>query len=79
MFFSSAFLNAHIRTNHTVTYWTKVFRKKIFVKGYGPILKYRSHRSYIKFFEQKFDQCITVYVVRIRANKNADKKAHTFL
>ena len=30
--FSSAFLYFHIRTNQTVTYWKKVFRKKFFVK-----------------------------------------------
>ena len=31
--FSSAFLFVYIRTNQTVTYWTKVFRKNFFVKG----------------------------------------------
>ena len=34
--FSSAFLFAHIRTNQTVTYWTKVVRKKIFCKAVQP-------------------------------------------
>ena len=47
--FSSAFLYVHIRTNQTVTYWTKVFRKKFFVKWYSSISKYRSYRSYTKF------------------------------
>ena len=47
--FSSAFLYVHIRTNQTVTYWTKVFRKHFFVKTYSSVLKYRSYRSYTKF------------------------------
>ena len=41
-----------IRFKQTVTYWTKVFRKTFFVKGYSPILKYRSHRLYAKFFNK---------------------------
>ena len=52
--FSSAFLCVHIRTNQTVTYWTKVFRKKIFVKGYSSISKYRSYRSCTKFLNKIF-------------------------
>ena len=52
--FSSAFLCVHIRTNQTVTYWTKVFRKNFFVKGYSSILKYRSYRSFTKFFNKIF-------------------------
>ena len=52
--FSSAFLCVHIRTNQTVTYWTKVFRKNFFVKGYGAISKYRSYRSYTKFLNKIF-------------------------
>ena len=31
--FSSAFLYVHIRTNQTVTYWTKVFRKNFLLRG----------------------------------------------
>ena len=42
--FSSAFLYVHIRSNQTVTYWTKLFRKKLFLKRYNSILKYRSCR-----------------------------------
>ena len=76
--FSSAFLCVHIRTNQTVTYWTKVFRKIFFVKGYSSISKYRSYRSYTKLFEQNFCLYITVYLVRIWTYKNADEKAHTF-
>ena len=41
--FPSAFLYVHIRTNQSVTYWAKTFRKKIFAKGHSPILKYRSY------------------------------------
>ena len=52
--FSSAFLCVHIRTNQTITYWTKVFRKKFFVKGYSFISKYRSYRSYTKFLNKIF-------------------------
>ena len=52
--FSSAFLFVHIRTNQTVTYWTKVFPKKFFVKGYSSISKYRSYRSYTKFLNKIF-------------------------
>ena len=52
--FSSAFLCVHIRTNQTVTYWTKVFRKNFFVKGYISISKYRSYRSYTKFLNKIF-------------------------
>ena len=52
--FSSAFLCVHIRTYQTVTYWTKVFRKNFFVKGYSSILKYRSYRSYTKFLNKIF-------------------------
>ena len=80
--FSSAFLCVHIRTNQIVTYWTKVFRKKFFVKRYSSILKYRSYPSYTKFlnkiFEQNFYLYTTVYLVRIWTYKNADEKAHTF-
>ena len=52
--FSSAFLCVHIRTNQTVTYWTKVFRKNFFVKGYSSISKYRFYRSYTKFLNKIF-------------------------
>ena len=52
--FSSAFLCVHIRVNQTVTYWTKVFRKNFFVKGYSSISKYRSYRSYTKFLNKIF-------------------------
>ena len=52
--FSSAFLCVHIRTNQTVSYWTKVFRKNFFVKGYISISKYRSYRSYTKFLNKIF-------------------------
>ena len=50
--FSSAFLYVHIRTNQTVTYWTKVVRKKFFAKSYSLFLKYRSYRSYTKFLNE---------------------------
>ena len=52
--FSSAFLYVHIRTNQTVTFWTKVSRKNFFVKGYRCILKYRSYRLYTKFWNKIF-------------------------
>ena len=51
---SSAFLCVHVRTNQTVTYWTKIFRKNFFVKGYSSILKYRSYPSYTKFLNKIF-------------------------
>ena len=77
--FSSAFICVHIRTNQTVTYWTKVFRKKFFVKGYVQLYFEISLLSFIhKIFEQNFYLYITVYLVRIWNYKNADKKAHTF-
>ena len=52
--FSFAFLCVHIRTNQTVTYWTKVFWKKFFVKEYSSISKYRSYRSHTKFLNKIF-------------------------
>ena len=52
--FSSAFLYVRIRINQTVTHWTKVFRKTIFVKGYSSTLKYLSYRSYTKFLNKIF-------------------------
>ena len=67
--FSSAFLCAHIRTNQTVTYWTKVFQLYFKI----------SLLSFIhKIFQQNFYLFMTVYLVRIWTNKNANKKAHTF-
>ena len=54
MLFLPAFLKVHIRTNQNASYWTKVFRKNIFVKGYSFLLKYRSHRSCINFFDKIF-------------------------
>ena len=59
--------------NQTVTYRTKVFRKKFFVTGYSSIVKYRSYRSHTKFYLYK-----TVYFVQIWTYKNADEKAHNF-
>ena len=58
--FSSAFLYVHIRTNQTVTYWTKVFQKIVFVKGYSSILKYRFYRSYGKFSTKLLSLCNSV-------------------
>ena len=52
--FSSAFLYVHIRTNQTVTYWTKVVRKKFFAKGYILKLKYRSYRSSTNYLNKVF-------------------------
>ena len=52
--FSSTFLYVHIRINQTGTYWTKVVRKKYFVKGYSSILKYRSYHLYTKFLNKIF-------------------------
>ena len=52
--FSSAFLWVHIRTNKTVTHWTKVFRKNFSVKRYSSILKYRSYRLCTKFLSKIF-------------------------
>ena len=52
--FPSAFLWVHIRTNQTVTYCTKVFWKKFFVKEYSSISKYRSYRSHTKFLNKIF-------------------------
>ena len=51
MFFFVRILYAHIRSNQAVTNWTKAFQKK-FVKGFGPILKYRSYRSYTNFLNK---------------------------
>ena len=56
----------------------KYSEKKFFVREYSAILKYRSHRSFTKVFEQNFYQNITVCLVRIWTYKNADEKAHTF-
>ena len=67
--FSSAFLYLHIRTNQTVTYWTKVVRKKVFAKGYSLILKYRSYRSYTKFLN-KF---LSIYYSLLSADMDLKK------
>ena len=46
--FSSNILDFHIHTNQALTYWTKIFPKKFFCKGYSPTSKYYTHRSYTK-------------------------------
>ena len=46
----------------TVTYWSKVFRKKIFVKGYGSVLKYRTHRLCTLFLSIR--SIVAAYLVR---------------
>ena len=70
--FSSHFYMS-IRTNQTVTYWTKVFQKIFFVMGYSPILKYHSHRL------QNFYQYVTVYLVQIWTYKNVGRKSAYFV
>ena len=71
--FSSAFLYVYIRTNQTVTYWTKVFQKN-FCKGVQPYFEI-SFLSFIqKGLEQNFYLYIAVYLVRIWTYKNADEK-----
>ena len=75
--FSSAFSCVHIRTNQTVTYWTKVFRKN-FCKGVQLYFEISLLSFIHKIFEQNFYLHITVYLVRIWTYKNADEKAHTF-
>ena len=70
--FSSAFLYAHIHTNQTATYWTKVFQKKLYFEI--------SLLSFIhKILEQNFYLYVTVYLVWIWTYKNANKKVHAFL
>ena len=76
--FSSAFLCVHIRTNQTVTYWTKVVRKNFFCKGVRRYFEISLLSFVHKIFEQNFYLYITVYLVRIWTYKNADEKAHTF-
>ena len=76
--FSSAFLYVHIRTNQTVTYWTKVFRKKNFCKGVQLYFKISLLSFIYKIFEQNFYPYVTVYLVRIWTYKNADEKAQAF-
>ena len=46
--FSFAFLHDHICTNRTITYWTKVFRKK-FLSAVESYFETSLHRSYTKF------------------------------
>ena len=75
--FSSAFLCVHIRTNQTVTYWTKVFRKNFFVRGTA-LFRNIALIVHTQNFRPKFFLYITVYLVRIWIHKNADEKAHTF-
>ena len=55
--FSSVFFYVHIHINQAVTYRPKVIEKIVFVKGYSPILKYRSHRSCTKFLNMIFSVC----------------------
>ena len=76
--FSSAFLCVHVRTNQTVTCWTKVFRKKFFCKGVQLYFEISLLSFIHKIFGQNFYPYITIYLVRIWTYKNADEKAHTF-
>ena len=76
--FSSAFLHVHFRTNHTVTYWAKVFRKKFFVKGYSPISKYRSHRSYTNFWTILLSICNSLLRAKMDLKKYGWKSAYFF-
>ena len=67
-------ISALTRQSHT----GQNFSEKIFCKG---VLLYFeiSFLSFIhKIFEQNFYLYITVYLVRIWTNKNADEKAHAF-
>ena len=76
--FSSLILCVHIRTNQTVTYWTKVFRKIFLLRGTA-LFRNIAHIVHTQNFEQNFYLYnITVYLVRIWTYKNADAKAHTF-
>ena len=76
--FPSAFLCVHVRTNQTVTYWTKVFRKKIFCKRVQLYFEISLLSFIHKMFGQNFYPYTTIYLVRIWTYKNADEKAHTF-
>ena len=58
----------------------KSFLKKVFVKGYSPIFKYRSHRSRTKFFNKNFiTMHVTVYLMRIRTYNCGRKSAYFFM
>ena len=76
--FSSAFLYVHIRTNQTVTYWTKVFRKKFFCQGVQLYFEISLLSFIHKIFEQNFYLYITVYLVRIWTYKMRIKSAYFF-
>ena len=67
-------LSALTRLSHT----GQKFSKKVFVKEYSPIVKYRTHRSCTNFLNKNFHQYVTVYLVRISIYKTADKKMHAF-
>ena len=57
--FSSAFLCVHIRTNQTVTYGKKVFRKKIFCKG----VQLYFEISLLSFIHKIFEQNFYLYIL----------------
>ena len=77
--FSFAFLYVRIRANQTVTYWTKVFRKKKdFYKGVQLYFEISLFSFKHKIFEQNLHLYATVYLVQIWTYKNAYERAHSF-
>ena len=73
IFFVHILMCPHPYYNQTVTYWTKVFRKYVFLKWYST----EQFCFEISLFQQHFYRYITVYLVRKWTYKNADERAHT--
>ena len=72
MFYMS--ISALTRQSHTA----QKFSENNFCKGVQHYFEISLLSFIHKIFEQNFYLYMTVYLVRIRTYKNADKKAHTF-
>ena len=68
----------HIRTNQTVTYWTKVPPPNFFLLRGTALFRNIALIVMHKIFEQNFYRYVTDYLVQTWTYKNADEKAHIF-
>ena len=78
-FFASLFICRYPRQSDCYMLDKEVFQFFFFLsRGFSPVWKYFSHRSYTKFLKKNVYQYTTVYLMWIWAYINADKKVHTF-
>ena len=78
LFFVRVFIYPYTHLPDCHIYWTKGLRKKVFVKRYSPILKYRSHRSYTEFLNEIFINIKQSTSCGYGLNKNVDEKRMLF-